>query len=211
MTYALPKLPYEKSALAPFLTEETFNFHYNKHHFAYIDKLNKLMVDTPFEKMSLEEMMPKSLEAGRKDIFNNAAQAWNHTFFWYCMAPKAKASLGSEMKALLERDFGSVADFQTKFETTGVGQFGSGWVWLMRDAAGKLTVESTGNADAPFVSNPGKTPVLVCDVWEHAYYIDYRNERPRFLKSFWDNVNWQFAHDCYKSNKIFDASSLMKA
>lgn len=210
MTFQLPKLPYEKNALAPFLTEETFNFHYGKHHNAYITKLNTIMVDTPYATMSLEEMMPRSLKDGRKDIFNNAAQAWNHTFFWYCMAPKGKATLGQEMKTLIERDFGSWDAFCQKFETTGAGQFGSGWVWLVRDAQGKMSVESTSNAEVPFTSDPTKVPLLVADVWEHAYYIDYRNERPRFLKSFWDCVNWNFVHEQYRNNKLFNASALMK-
>ena len=186
MAFALPELPYSQDALMPHMSPETMSFHYGKHHKAYVDNLNKLVPGTEFEKMTLEQIILKSTGG----IFNNAAQVWNHTFFWHCMAPKAGGEPKGEVMDAINRDFGSFAAFKEKFADTAVKQFGSGWGWLVKQKDGKLAIVSTSNAGTPMTE--GHTALLTCDVWEHAYYIDYRNRRPDFLAAFWNLVNWDF-------------------
>lgn len=186
MPYTLPSLPYAMDALAPFLTKETLEFHYGKHHQTYVDNLNKLALGTEFDGKSLEEIIKKA----QGPIFNNAAQIWNHTFYWNGLKPKAiPEPTGDIGKAILD-SFGSFAKFKEQFADTSVKQFGSGWGWLVRGTDGKLKVVSTSNAGNPLTA--GDKPLLTCDVWEHAYYIDYRNARAKYVDAFWAHVNWEF-------------------
>lgn len=187
MNHELPPLPYAKDALQPYISAETLEFHHDKHHAAYVNNLNKLIPGTEFENMPLEEIVRKSSSG----IFNNAAQVWNHTFFWNCLAPNAGSEPSGELAETINRDFGSFADFKNHFTTTATTVFGSGWAWLVRNADGKLSIEGTSNAMNP-MREGGKKALLTCDVWEHAYYIDYRNARPKFVEAFWNLVNWSF-------------------
>ena len=186
MAFELPALPYSKDALLPHMSPETLEFHHDKHHKTYVDNLNKLVPGTEFENMALEQIIMKS----NGGIFNNAAQVWNHTFFWNCMKPKGGGEPTGDLLLQINSSFGSFADFKTKFADTSVKQFGSGWGWLVKSKAGKLEIVSTSNAGNPMTD--GHTPLFTCDVWEHAYYIDYRNRRPDFLAAFWNLVNWDF-------------------
>ncbi len=186
MAFTLPPLPFDKAALQPYLSAETLEFHHGKHHQAYVTNLNKLIAGTPLESQSLEDIILKS-EGG---IFNNAAQVWNHTFYWHSIQPGG-APLGGALLAAIERDFGSYAKFREEFTNAAITQFGSGWAWLVLDA-GKLRVTKTGNADLPL--RAGQKALLTIDVWEHAYYIDYRNLRPKYVDVYLDHlVNWDFA------------------
>jgi Fe-Mn family superoxide dismutase len=186
MAFELPPLPYPHDALAPTMSKETLEFHHDKHHKAYVDNLNKLVPGTEYEKMTLEQIMMKATGP----VFNNAAQVWNHTFFWNCMKPKGGGEPTGALADALASSFGSVAEFKTKFTDTSVKQFASGWGWLVKNKSGKLEILSTSNAANPMTE--GHTPLLTCDVWEHAYYIDYRNRRPDFVSAFWNLVNWDF-------------------
>ena len=186
MALTLPPLPYPEDALAPHMSAETLSFHHGKHHKKYVETANKLIEGTEFEKMPLEDIVRRS--SGK--IFNNAAQAWNHSFFWQCLTPSKGKAPGDALGKALTQAFGSVDEFKSTFTKTAVDTFGSGWAWLVREKDGSLKIVSTGNADTPVRS--GQTPLLTCDVWEHAYYIDYRNERPKFLEHFWQIVNWDF-------------------
>lgn len=192
MAFTLPELPYSNDALAPYISPETLEFHHGKHHKAYVDKLNGLIKDTEFEKSSLEDII-KNSQGG---IFNNAAQVWNHTFYWNCMAPKAGGEPTGALAEAINKTFGSFAQFKDKFSTAAAGQFGSGWAWLVKDKTGALAVEATSNAENPMTQ--GKKPLLTCDVWEHAYYIDYRNARPKYIENFWNVVNWDFVASQFK-------------
>lgn len=187
MEHMLPALPYSQDALEPIISKETLSYHYGKHHQAYVTNLNKLIAGTEFENASLEEIILKSNGA----IFNNAAQISNHTFYWNCMAPNAGGEPTGILAELIKEAFGSFADFKEKFSQTAVGTFGSGWAWLALNQQGKLEIISTSNAGTPITE--GKKPLLTCDVWEHAYYIDYRNARPTYVEKFWNLVNWEFA------------------
>jgi Fe-Mn family superoxide dismutase len=186
MPYTLPPLPYAIDALAPVISKETLEFHYGKHHKAYVDNLNKLVPGTEFEKKSLEEIIVKA----QGPIFNNAAQVWNHTFYWNGMKPKGGGEPTGELAKAIKDAFGSFSAFKEQFTQKSVGQFGSGWGWLVRKKDGKLAVEATGNAGNPMTT--GSHPLLTCDVWEHAYYIDYRNARAKYVDAFWGLVNWEF-------------------
>jgi len=193
MAFELPPLPYAPDALQPHITAKQFEFHHGKHHQAYITNLNKMVGETPeLQGKSLEELI--ALSAGKADkapLFNNAAQHWNHTFFWNSMKPNGGGAMPAALEARIVADFGSVEAFKEEFVKMGVGQFGSGWAWLVLDG-GKLKVTKTANADLPMAH--GQTALLTCDVWEHAYYIDYQNRRPDFLKAFVDSMaNWDFA------------------
>ena len=192
MEHKLPELPYAKDALAPHISAETLEFHYGKHHATYVTNLNKLIPGTEFENMSLEDIVKKSSGG----IFNNAAQVWNHTFYWNCLAPKAGGEPTGALGDAINKTFGSFAAFKEKFSTTAVGTFGSGWAWLVKNADGSLAIESTSNAANPMTA--GKKPLLTCDVWEHAYYIDYRNARPKYVEAFWNLVNWKFVEQNFK-------------
>ncbi len=186
MVHTLPALPYPKNALVPHMSEETLEYHYGKHHQTYVTNLNNLIPGTEFENMSLEEIVMKASGG----VFNNAAQVWNHTFFWNGLSPTGGGAPTGELAAAIEQTFGSFAAFKEAFAKTAVTTFGSGWAWLVKNSDGSLELVSTSNAGTPLTS--GKRPLLTCDVWEHAYYIDYRNLRPKFVEAFWNLVNWEF-------------------
>ena len=187
MKHELPPLPYALDALAPTLSKETLEYHYGKHHKAYVDKLNELILDTEFEDLPLESIIRKA-PAG--PIFNNAAQIWNHTFYWHCMTPETtKNQLKGPLAGAIDKSFGSIEKFKKAFEKAAIGQFGSGWAWLVKDSQG-LTIQTTSNAQTPI--RDGISCLFTCDVWEHAYYIDYRNVRAKYLEKFWELVNWAF-------------------
>lgn len=186
MEYTLPKLPYSMDALEPIISKETLEYHYGKHHQGYVNNLNNLVKGTKFEGMTLEEVILKSSGG----VFNNAAQVYNHSFYWSCMSPDGGGEPSGKLLNEINDNFGSFSDFKTKFSQAATGTFGSGWAWLVRDKDGKLEIVSTSNAGNPLTE--GKTPLLTCDVWEHAYYIDYRNARPTYVEKFWDLVNWNF-------------------
>ncbi len=188
MAFTQPALPYAKDALAPYLSAEQIEFHYGKHHAAYFTNLNNLVAGKPEEQKSLEDL----IVSGSGGVFNNAAQAWNHTFYWNCMAPGAGGAPTGALAAAIDRDFGSFDAFKDAFSKAAVGVFGSGWCWLATNAEGKLVIHpSQGPADLPM--KHGLTAILTVDVWEHAYYIDYKNLRAKFVEGFWGVVNWQFA------------------
>ena len=191
MTFQLPKLDYSKSSLSPHMSEETLDLHHGKHHQTYITNLNNLIKDSGLENSSLEEIVKKtSADSSKIGIFNNAGQHWNHILFWKCMKPKGGGALPGKLEKRINSDFGGVDKFKEQFIQAGVTQFGSGWAWLAIDK-GKLVVTKTANASNPLVNN--MKPILGCDVWEHSYYVDYRNRRPDYLKSFIENlVNWEF-------------------
>ncbi len=187
MTFTLPALPYAKNALVPHISEETLEYHYGKHHAAYVNNLNKLVAGTEFENQSLEEIIMKS----KGGVFNNAAQVWNHTFYWHCMSPNGGGEPKGKLADAIIKYFGSFATFQEQFTQAAITTFGSGWAWLVQDTKGDLKIISTSNAGTPMTE--GLTALLTCDVWEHAYYIDYRNARPNYVTAFWSLVNWDFA------------------
>jgi superoxide dismutase, Fe-Mn family len=184
MTFQLPALPFAPDALEPVISARTLEFHHGKHHQAYVTKLNTLVPGTPFENASLEEIILKA-EGG---IFNNAAQVWNHTFYWEGFSARRGTVPSGKFKEMLERDFSSVDAFMAKFNEAAVNQFGSGWAWLVLDSANTLRIVTTGNAANPM--RDGLKPLLTCDVWEHAYYIDYQNRRPDYVSAFWQLVDW---------------------
>lgn len=185
-THVLPPLPYAKDALQPYISKETLEYHYGKHHQAYVNNLNNLIKGTEFESLSLEETILKSSGG----IFNNAAQVWNHTFYWNCMTPKSSKEPTGKLADAIKKKFGSFDEFKKLFTQTSVGTFGSGWGWLVKNAKDELEIISTSNAGTPMKEN--KKALLTCDVWEHAYYIDYRNARPSYVEKFWEIVNWDF-------------------
>jgi Fe-Mn family superoxide dismutase len=188
MAFTLPKLPYDHDALKPHMSADTLKFHHDKHHKAYVDKLNKAIEGTPYAELSLGEIIQKSW---RKDpeIFNNAGQHWNHSFFWQCLSP-AGGEPDGDLKRQIDKDFGGLVAFQKEFAEAGAKQFGSGWAWLVLDG-NKLKVVTTSNAELPMLH--GQQALLTCDVWEHAYYLDYQNERPKFIDVFLKKlVNWDF-------------------
>ncbi len=188
MAFSLPELPYEKNALEPHISAETLEYHYGKHHQTYVDKLNGLVEGSDFAGKSLEEIV-RSSDGG---VFNNAAQVWNHTFYWHCLSPNGGGEPGGKLGELIARDFGSFGDFKSKFTDTAINTFGSGWAWLVQTPEGKLEITSTSNAQTPLTGSA--KPLLTCDVWEHAYYIDYRNARPKYMNAFWNLVNWDFVN-----------------
>ncbi|MBB5209358.1 superoxide dismutase [Chiayiivirga flava] len=192
MAIELPPLPYEKNALEPHISAETLEFHHDKHHQAYVTNLNKLIAGTEFENADLETIVKKS----QGGVFNNAAQVWNHTFYWNSMAPKAGGEPGGKLGEAIAKQWGSFEAFKEEFTKTAIGTFGSGWAWLVQRPDGSLGIVSTSNAGTPLTGND--TALLTCDVWEHAYYIDYRNARPKYLENFWPLVNWDFANSNLK-------------
>ncbi len=191
MTFELPSLPYANDALAPYMSSETLDFHHGKHHQTYVTNLNNLVKDTDMRDSSLEEIVVKSSkDSSMAGIFNNAGQHWNHILFWQCMKPNGGGSMPSELESRITSDLGGIDQFKEAFIQAGTTQFGSGWAWLAIDN-GKLVVTKSPNASNPLVD--GMKPILGCDVWEHSYYIDYRNKRPDYLKAFLDSlVNWEF-------------------
>lgn len=204
--FKLPTLPYPKTGLTPFLNEEQMTFHYDKHHKAYIDNLNKFLeTDASLKGKTLEEIVLSSTGG----IFNNAAQIWNHTFYWFNIAPVGKGGTPTGSLAdAIKRDFGSLDELKAKFVDGGMKTFGSGWIWLCTDSAGKLSLVSTSNAAVPFTNN-GPIPLMTADVWEHAYYVDYRNARQKYLETFWNHINWTFVSENYTSKKVRDLTKSM--
>lgn len=192
MEHKLPALPYAKDALVPVISVETIEYHYGKHHNTYVVNLNKLIVGTEFENASLEDIIKKA----SGPIFNNAAQVWNHTFYWNCLSPKGGGEPTGDLAAAINKAFGSFAQFKEKLSAAAVGTFGSGWAWLVKNADGSLEIVSTSNAANPI--KDGKKPLLTIDVWEHAYYIDYRNARPGYVENVWKIINWDFVAENYK-------------
>ena len=186
MEHKLPELPYAMDALEPTISKETLEYHYGKHHQTYVTNLNNLIKGTEYEDMSLEDIIMKSSGG----LFNNAAQIWNHTFYWNCLSPNGGGEPTGELADAIKASFGSFATFKEEFSKTSITTFGSGWGWLVKNSDGTLALASTSNAGTPMTS--GQTALLTCDVWEHAYYIDYRNARPKYLEAFWNLVNWDF-------------------
>ncbi len=186
MAIELPPLPWARDALAPHISAETIDYHYGKHHQAYVTNLNKQIAGTEFEDLPLEEIIRKSSGG----IFNNAAQVWNHTFYWNCLSPSGGGEPGGRLADAINRAFGGFAQFKEEFSKTCVTTFGSGWGWLVQRPDGSLALASTSNAVNPLTGTD--RPLLTCDVWEHAYYIDYRNARPQYVEAFWNLVNWPF-------------------
>ena len=187
MAFELPPLPYAQNALEPHISAETLEYHYGKHHQAYVTNLNNLIPGTEFEGKSLEEIV-KTSSGG---IFNNAAQVWNHTFYWNCMGPNAGGEPKGAVADGINKKWGGFAEFKEAFNKSAAGNFGSGWTWLVKKPDGSLDIVNTSNAGTPLTTTD--KPLLTCDVWEHAYYIDYRNRRPDYLASWWSLVNWDFA------------------
>ncbi len=183
----LPKLPYKRDALEPHISQRTIDFHYGQHHAAYVKNLNNLIENSKFENMSLEDIIKNS----EGSIFNNAAQVWNHTFYWHCMTPEKDGHPQALLLKTIERDFGSFDNFKQMFIKQAATLFGSGWLWLVCDKEGKLSLLQTSNAETP-LTNDELRPLLVCDVWEHAYYLDQQNLRLAYLNEFWQIINWKF-------------------
>ena len=189
MKHELPSLPYAMDALQPHISQETLEFHYGKHHQAYVNNLNNLIDGTEFADSSLEDIIKKASAGG---VFNNAAQVWNHTFYWNSMSPNGGGAPSGAVADAINKAFGSFDEFKTKFSASAAGNFGSGWTWLVKNADGSVEIVNTTGAGNPMTS--GQTPVLACDVWEHAYYIDYRNARPAYVEAWWNLVNWDSAN-----------------
>jgi len=193
MTIELPALPYAMDALAPMMSKETLEYHYGKHHQAYVTNLNKLITGTDLDSKTLEQIIANA----SGPVFNNAAQVWNHTFFWHCLTPNAPGKPSGALAKAIDDTFGSFDAFKEKFTQTAIGTFGSGWAWLVKSKEGLLEIISTSNAGTPLALGLGQKALLTCDVWEHAYYIDYRNARPTYLEAFWKLVNWSFVEKQY--------------
>ncbi len=187
MEHKLPDLPYPKDGLTPYISSETLEYHHGKHHQTYVTNLNNLIKGTEFENSTLEQIVMKSSGG----IFNNAAQVWNHSFYWNCMKPMGGGEPTGALADAINRKFGSFAAFKEEFAKCAIGTFGSGWAWLVKNADGSVELMSTSNAATPMTA--GKKALLTCDVWEHAYYIDYRNLRAKYVENFWNLVNWNFA------------------
>lgn len=192
--FELPGLPYAMDALEPHISKETLEYHYGKHHRGYVKKLNKAVADSEYVHMSLEEI----IQSATGSVFNNAAQVWNHDFYWHSLSPEGGGTPDDALTGILEKAFGSVGNFRQKFKDSALANFGSGWTWLVKTREGGLDIMNTDDADTPL--RQGLTPLLTCDVWEHAYYIDYRNERQRYLEAFFDVINWDFLARNLKSD-----------
>lgn len=186
MAHTLPDLPYAKNALEPHISQETLEYHYGKHHNTYVEKLNGLIKDTEWANASLEDVVRGSSGG----VFNNAAQVWNHTFYWHCLSPNGGGAPSGKLAKAIDDAFGSFDKFKEQFSDKAVTLFGSGWAWLVKKPDGSLAIVQTGNAETPLTGD--SKPLMTCDVWEHAYYIDYRNARPKYLEAFWNLVNWDF-------------------
>ncbi|MGE4350066.1 MAG: superoxide dismutase [Candidatus Berkiella sp.] len=192
MAIELPALPYSLDALQPHISKETLEFHYGKHHRAYVDNLNKLIANTEFAEQTLEAIILKSSGG----IFNNAAQVWNHTFYWNCLKPNGGGLPTGKLAEAINQSFGSFEAFKEKFTQTAITTFGSGWAWLVKKQDGSIDLVSTSNAATPMTQS--QKALLTCDVWEHAYYIDYRNARPQYLEHFWELINWDFVAENFE-------------
>lgn len=189
----LPPLPYALDALSPHISKETLEYHHGKHHRAYVDKFNELASGTEYAELPLEIVVKKAQGA----IFNNAAQAWNHTFYWNCLAPDGGGEPQGEMVQAINQTFGTVADFKKQFSKTAIEVLGSGWAWLVKEPDGSVAIRATANAQTPLTTDA--RPLLTCDVWEHAYYIDYRNSRQEYLNAYWALANWKFAERNFRN------------
>jgi Fe-Mn family superoxide dismutase len=194
--HSLPELPYSLDALVPHISKETLRYHHGKHHAGYIKKLNKAVEKSEFSGKTLEQI----IATAEGNIFNNAAQAWNHAFYWQCLSPDSVLDPASEIGQAIARDFGGQDDFKKNFTDAATALFGSGWTWLVLNQKGKLEIVSTENADTPI--RHGQVPLLTCDVWEHAYYLDYKNARPDYLQAFWKLVNWKFVNEQYSATTV---------
>ncbi len=186
MAIELPALPYDRTALEPHISAETIDFHYSKHHQTYVTNLNNLIAGTEFESADLQSIVRKA----QGGMFNNAAQVWNHSFYWNCLKPNGGGAPTGKLGEAIDSAFGSFDAFKAEFSKTAIGTFGSGWAWLVQRADGSLALVSTSNAATPLTGSD--KPLLTCDVWEHAYYVDYRNARPKYVEAFWNLVNWDF-------------------
>jgi len=191
--HELPELPFAEAALEPHISAETLQYHHGKHHTKYVSNLNELLSGTELEHRPLEEVIQKASGT----LFNNAAQAWNHAFYWQCLSPHGGGKPQGPLAAVIDQRFGSFDQFKQHFTEAATSLFGSGWTWLVKDADGLLSIRQANNADTPI--RHGATPLLTCDVWEHAYYIDYRNARPKYLDAFWNIVNWDFVARQYQA------------
>lgn len=189
MTHELPKLPYAMNALAPYISQETLEYHYGKHHQTYVTNLNNLIKDTEFANLSLEQIILQSSGG----VFNNAAQVWNHTFYWHCLTPQSSQEPSGKLADAIIKRFNSIEEFKKQFSQAAITVFGSGWAWLVKNVDGSIEIVQTSNAGTPMQQN--KKALLTCDVWEHAYYVDYRNARPSYVEKFWNIVNWDFVAD----------------
>jgi superoxide dismutase, Fe-Mn family len=187
MAFELPALPYAINALEPHISQETLEYHHGKHHNTYVVKLNGLVEGTDLAEKSLEEIIKTSTGG----VFNNAAQIWNHTFYWHCLSPNAGGEPTGEVADAIVKAFGSFEEFKAKFTDSAINNFGSSWTWLVKNADGSLAIVNTSNAGTP-ITEEGVTPLLTVDLWEHAYYIDFRNVRPDYMAAFWSLVNWEF-------------------
>ena len=191
MTIELSKLPYEQDALEPHISARTFSYHYGKHHLAYVNKLNELTANTPLADLTLEENVDKARESSATGILNNALQVWNHAFLWESMSPDGGGSPEGRLREMIERDFGDIGSFKEQFAAAALSRFGSGWVWLVQEGS-KLSIVTTGNAESPM--NTDSNPLLTLDVWEHAYYLDFQNDRKAYTDTFLEHlINWDFA------------------
>ncbi len=205
MEFKLPTLPFKKDSLVPFISEETLEFHHGKHHKTYVEKLNKLLKEETQPYRSLEEIVC----ASEGKLFNNAAQAWNHTFLWHCLSQSARHNnMSEELKKQIDTKFGSLESFEEKFNQVAMDVFGTGWCWLVKDKLhGQLKIIGTDDAKNPMTQ--GFIPLLVCDMWEHAYYIDYRNSREKYLEAFWKIINWEFVSDRFHDNEVVNLTEEM--
>lgn len=192
MSFELPPLPYSMDALLPHISAETLEYHYGKHHQTYFTNLNKLLEGSEFAEMSLEEIIMKSSGG----LFNNAAQAWNHSFYWNCLSPNGGGEPSGRLAEAITKKFGSFDEFKAQFSQACATNFGSGWTWLVENSDGSVEIMNTSNAGNPMTE--GKVPLMTCDVWEHAYYIDYRNARPKYVEAFWSLVNWDYVTDNFE-------------
>ncbi len=192
MAIELPALPYPQNALEPHISAETLEYHYGKHHKTYVDKLNGMIPGTEFENKSLDDII-KSSSGG---VFNNSAQIWNHTFYWHCLSPNGGGEASGAIADAINKAFGSFDAFKEAFTTSAIGNFGSGWTWLVKNSEGGVEIVNTSNAATP-LTDSHLTPLLTVDVWEHAYYIDYRNARPAYMDAFWNLINWDFVNQNY--------------
>jgi Fe-Mn family superoxide dismutase len=197
MTHSLPPLPYAEDALAPHISKETLSLHHGKHHATYVEKLNGLIEGTDFADSSLNEIV-KNADGG---IFNNAAQAWNHAFYWHCLSPSGGGDPSGPVADAIARDFGDTSSLREQFSDALTTLFGSGWVWLAKSRDGKLSIESRSNAGNPLTD--GMQPILTCDMWEHAYYVDYQNQKKQYVEAFWKLVSWEFAAENFERDEPF--------
>ena len=203
-SHQLPELPYSLDALEPHISKETLSYHHGKHHAGYVKKLNMAVENSEFAGKTLEQI----IAASQGNIFNNAAQVWNHSFYWQCLSPDSALDSASEISQAIVRDFKSLDDFKKSFTDAATSLFGSGWTWLVLNQKGKLEIVNTANADTPI--RHGQVALLTCDVWEHAYYLDYKNARPDYLQAFWKLVNWKFVNDQYNATTVAASSNAAK-